>query len=268
MARRIYGIMPQEILVVEDEPAVAEMIRFGLEGVGYKIVLAANGQEALSLAGERNPDLIISDILMPVMDGYALYKELKKNPATARIPVLILTARGKMEDSFRVMGVDDFIVKPLDVDVLLSKIESYFKKAAPPKVKNVLVIGGTSTMMQSMAAQLQQRGCVVDMTIYESEVLMKAMKLRPAIIFIEAATAHASAEEMVRTLRRFSQFNDAKILIYSYLSAKDRQDKFNYLKISKINDVSQKCLEAGANEYIGHTSDPLFTEAINKYLNY
>ena len=259
--------MPQEILVVEDEPAVAEMIKFGLEHAGYRIVLAPDGQAALSLVNQQNPDLIISDILMPVMDGYAFYKELKKNPATSRIPVLILTARGKMEDSFRVMGVDDFIVKPLDVDVLLAKIESYFKKAAPVRIKNVLVVGGSAGIVQNIAAPLQKKGCVAETTIYGSEVLVKAMKLRPEVILIEVTMAQSSAEDLVRTIRRFSQFKDARILVYSYLSVKDSNDKFNHLKLSKISDMSQKCLDAGANEYIGHTSEPLFSEAIDKYVN-
>ena len=261
--------MPQKILVVEDEPAIAEMIKFGLERAGYKIVLAVNGQEALFLVSQHNPDLIISDILMPVMDGYAFYKELKKNPATARIPVLILTARGKMEDSFKVMGVDDFIVKPLDVDVLLAKIASSLQKAAPkPRAaKNVLVVGSVLFVVQNIAGQLRDKGCVVETTTDGSEVVTKAMKFKPDIILIEVTMSKAPPEEIVRALRCISQFNLACILIYSYLSAKDIGNDFTYLKLSTISDARLNCLNAGADEYIGHFSEPLFLETIEKYLD-
>ncbi len=263
--------MSHEILVVEDELAIAEMIKFGLEHAGYKIVLASNGQEALSLVIRHNPDLIISDILMPVMDGYVFYKELKKNPAASRIPILILTARGKMEDSFRVMGVDDFMVKPLDVDVLLIKIENFLKKdipvAQPQKTKNVLVVGSAPVIVQNIAEQLKKKGCGVETTIYGSEVMIKVMKLKPDIILIEVIMSQASPEEIVHAIRRSSQFNSTRILIYSHLSAKDSGNQFNHLKLSKISDSSQKCLDAGANEYIGHSSEPLFAETVNKYLD-
>ncbi|HLD70182.1 MAG TPA: response regulator [Candidatus Omnitrophota bacterium] len=263
--------MAQEILVIEDEPAVAEMIKFGLERAGYKIILAPNGQEALFLVSRRSPDLIISDILMPVMDGYVFYKELKKNPAAARIPVFILTARGKMEDSFRVMGVEDFIVKPLDVDTLLVKIENLLKKdtlaAQPQKTKNVLVVGSAPVIVQNIVVQLNKKGCSVETTIHGSEVMTKAREFKSDIILIEAIMAPATSEEIVLAIRRSSQFNGTSILIYSYLSAKERDNKSNHLKLSKISDSSQKCLDAGADEYIGYSSDPLFARTINKYLD-
>lgn len=262
--------MTQEILVIEDEPVVAEMIKFGLERAGYKIVLAPNGQEALSLMNRHNPDLIISDVLMPVMDGYAFYKEFKKNPAAPRIPVVILTARGKMEDSFRAMGVEDFIVKPLDVDSLLSRIENLLKKDPPvvqsQKIKKVLVAGSVPSVVQNIAAQLKKKGCAVETTIHGSEVVAKAGEFKSDIILIEAIMTPTTSDEIVQMIRRSSQFNRVRVLIYSCLSAKERADKFNHLKISKISDSSQKCLDAGANEYIGHSSEPLFIETINKYL--
>ena len=261
--------MSQKILVVEDETPVAEMIRFGLERAGYKVVLATNGEEGLFLISQHHPDLILSDILMPVMDGFAFYKELKKNPATANIPVLILTARGKMEDSFKVIGVDDFIVKPFDVDVLLGKISGSLQKVAPT-VKaghNVLVVGSVHAVVQKIVSQLKKQGCVVEATTDGSEVVAKTMKFKPDLILIEVTMPQAPPEEIVRSIRCLSEFHRTFILIYSYLTSKDLGNDFTYLKLSSINDSRINCLSSGANEYIGHYSEPLFLETISKYLS-
>jgi len=98
----------KKILVVEDEDTLRKMLVLELESAGYEVHQAGDGEAALLLIKETLPDLIISDVLMPNMDGFTFYKELKKNKITSDIPVLILTARGKMEDSFRVVGADDF----------------------------------------------------------------------------------------------------------------------------------------------------------------
>ena len=261
--------MSRKILVVEDEHPVAEMIKFGLEHAGYKVVLAVNGEEGLFLISQHHPDLIISDILMPVMDGFTFYKELKKNAATSHIPVLILTARGKMEDSFKVIGVDDFIVKPFDVDVLLAKIENFLQKV-PQAVntnKNILVVGSVAAVVEKIVSQMKKKGCLVESTTDGSQVLSKAMKFKPDLILIEVTMPQAPPEEIVRAVRCLSQFNRTSILIYSYLTAKDIGNNFTYLKLSSINDSRINCLNAGANEYIGHYSEPLFLETIEKYLN-
>ena len=260
--------MSRKILVVEDEAPVAEMIKFGLERAGYKVVLAGNGEEGLFLISQHHPDLIISDILMPVMYGFTFYKELKKNPATARIPVLILTARGKMEDSFKVIGVDDFIIKPFDVDVLLAKIEHSLQKVPQTTKmnKNVLVVGSAAAVVQKIVSQIKKWGCVVESTTDGTQVLTKAMQFKPDLILIEVTMSQAPPEEIVRAIRCISQFNRTSILIYSYLSAKDIGNDFTYLKLSSINDSRMNCLNAGANEYIGHYSEPLFLETIEKYL--
>ena len=260
--------MSRKILVVEDEPPIAEMIKFGLERAGYKVIWAANGEEGLFLARQQNPELIISDILMPVMDGFTFYKELKKDKSMSGIPVLILTARGKMEDSFKVIGVDDFIVKPFDVEVLLGKIEKSLRKVPAQKsTKNILVVGSIPAVVQNIMLQMKQRGCSVDSVTDGSDVLTKAMKFKPDMILIEITMSQAPAEEIVRALRCLSQFSMTFILIYSYLSSKDIGHDFTYLKLSSINEARMNCLEAGANEYIGNYSEPVFGETISKYLD-
>ena len=103
--------MDKKILLVEDEIEVLELSKRKLERAGYNIVTASNGKEGLETASIESPDLIISDIIMPVMDGFAFYKALKERRDTSNIPVIMLTAKGQMKDTFMVMGIDDFITK-------------------------------------------------------------------------------------------------------------------------------------------------------------
>lgn len=112
-----------KILVVDDESIVVDLLKEMLTNSGYSVVTAGNGREGLKRALDFTPDVIIADVLMPEMDGFIFYKELKLNQRTSKIPVIILTVRGKMEDTFRMLGVNGFIVKPYDTANLLSEIE-------------------------------------------------------------------------------------------------------------------------------------------------
>ncbi len=110
------------ILIVEDEAGTGHLLESVLVAKGHEVGLVPNGVKALAKIKERVPDLIISDIVMPEMDGFAFYKELKKNPAVFGVPVIILTAHSKMEDTFAVLGVDEFLIKPFETETLLAKV--------------------------------------------------------------------------------------------------------------------------------------------------
>ena len=112
----------KKILVVDDEEHLQKVIQQRLKSVGFEVFLAENGLIGLEKVGKAKPDLIITDVLMPEMDGFAFYKELKSNDETASIPVIILSAREKMEDSFRVLGAEHFVKKPYNPQELIKKI--------------------------------------------------------------------------------------------------------------------------------------------------
>lgn len=116
------------ILVVDDEPDMLGVIVQRLQANGYEVSTANHGQAALASLKKSTPDLIILDVLMPVMDGFTFYKEFKRDHAAAQIPVIVLTARNKMEDTFAAVGVDAFIAKPFDAQALLAKVEELLKK--------------------------------------------------------------------------------------------------------------------------------------------
>ena len=113
-----------KILVVDDEHDIVELLSFLLEKDGYAVTPAYNGQEALKAVEGDPPDLIILDIMMPVMDGYAVHAKLSENPATRSIPIIILTAKPKMRELFEVAtNVAAYIDKPFDPKSLREKVQ-------------------------------------------------------------------------------------------------------------------------------------------------
>lgn len=118
------------ILVIEDELQIRNNIQQILELSGYDVVVADNGEDGIDVAQSEQPDLIVSDIRMPRMDGYQLLSALQKNPITQDIPLIFLTARVEREDLRRAMslGADDYVTKPFTPEELLSAIETRLAK--------------------------------------------------------------------------------------------------------------------------------------------
>ncbi len=118
------------ILVVEDHEPLLQAIRMVLERAGYTVVTAADGEEGLKVLERVQPDLIIADIMMPHMDGYAFYEAVRARPGGLTIPFIFLTARTTREDILRgkMMGAEDYLTKPFDPEELLVVVRSRLKR--------------------------------------------------------------------------------------------------------------------------------------------
>lgn len=118
------------ILVVEDEQAIAEMIMTSLEMAGYQVKWAANGQIAHQMVMDEIPDLILADWMMPMMTGLELAKRLKRDENTAEIPIILLTAKSDEDDKINGFdaGVDDYVVKPFSPRELLARIKAVLRR--------------------------------------------------------------------------------------------------------------------------------------------
>jgi adenylate cyclase len=138
--------MAARILVVDDQRTNAEMVSGLLRNLGYEVELALNGQEALDLVREKGPDLVISDILMPGLDGYELCRRLRANAATALLPVILVTG---VEQTERIKGVeagaDDFLAKPVNWAELFAR------------VKRLLQVKALQDEIQQLNTKLEQR---------------------------------------------------------------------------------------------------------------
>lgn len=128
-ARTEATAFPARILVVDDAPEIQELLQAHLEGAGYQVLTASDGQEALAVVAAQVPDLILLDVMMPVLDGYEVCRRLKANDETAFIPIIILTAHQDFEYRLRgiELGADDFLGKPFNHLELLTRVRSLLR---------------------------------------------------------------------------------------------------------------------------------------------
>lgn len=137
--------MSQLILVVDDEISLVKVVRGYLEQAGYQVVTASNGREALFAAREHQPDLIILDLMMPVMDGFAFIREYQREGST---PIIALTAR--MDEMDKVlgleMGADDYITKPFSPRELVARVRAILRRAGGAQPESNMLRAGALTL--------------------------------------------------------------------------------------------------------------------------
>jgi two-component system phosphate regulon response regulator PhoB len=135
--------MKARILIVEDEEALALLLRYNLEAEGYEVETVARGDEADLLLKERLPELVVLDWMLPGLSGIELCRRLRSRPATRRLPVIILTARGEESERVRGLatGADDYIVKPFSVPELIARVRALLRRALPERLADVLTFG-------------------------------------------------------------------------------------------------------------------------------
>ena len=122
-----------KIVLADDEQQVRDMVAFKLKASGHRVLPARDGGEAMALVAAESPDLIILDIMMPVLDGFEVLHRLKADPALQAIPVIILSAKGREQDVLAGLrgGAVDYIVKPFSLKELTGRVELALRKREP-----------------------------------------------------------------------------------------------------------------------------------------
>jgi two-component system phosphate regulon response regulator PhoB len=134
------------ILIVEDEAALATLLRYNLEKEGYRVCEAGDGEEALAVAAERKPDLTLLDWMLPSLSGIEVCRQLRRKSATRDMPIIMLTARGEEGDKIRGLntGADDYMTKPFSVPELMARVRALLRRAQPVAQKGSLVFADIS----------------------------------------------------------------------------------------------------------------------------
>ena len=168
-----------EILVVEDDEAIADLVCLNLNREGYHCSCARDGMEGIRLIGEGTYDLVLLDIMLPGVDGYVLLEEIKP----AGTPVIFLTAKGAVEDRIRGLkaGADDYLVKPFQVGELMARVEALLRRTGAKST--VLRFGDVTVCLDSR--QVTKGGCPVVLTAKEFDLLAELIQHRNVALYRE-----------------------------------------------------------------------------------
>ena len=160
--------MPKKILIVEDEANIRELLRLYLEREGYTVLEAENGVEGIKKWKSDKPDMLLLDVMMPVMDGWAVCREIR---AESDVPIIMLTAKGETADrvSGLEMGADDYIVKPLEMPEVIARVRAVFRRMAPDDAPEKLSFDNLG--IDKQAYDLVIKGKRVDAPPKEIELL-------------------------------------------------------------------------------------------------
>lgn len=160
--------MPKKILIVEDEANIRELLRLYLEREGYTVLEAENGVEGIKKWKSDKPDMLLLDVMMPVMNGWEVCREIR---AESDVPIIMLTAKGETADrvSGLEMGADDYIVKPLEMPEVIARVRAVFRRIAPDDAPEKLSFD--NLVIDKQAYDLVIKGKRVDAPPKEIELL-------------------------------------------------------------------------------------------------
>jgi two-component system phosphate regulon response regulator PhoB len=134
---------PTHVLVVEDEAALADLLKYNLEKEGYQVRVAMDGEEAMVAAEERSPDLVLLDWMLPKASGVEVCRRLRARQETRNTPIVMLTARGEESDRVRGLdiGADDYITKPFSMTELLARLRAVMRRIRPALAEDKVRVG-------------------------------------------------------------------------------------------------------------------------------
>jgi two-component system phosphate regulon response regulator PhoB len=159
------------VLIAEDESALVTLLRYNLEREGYRVVEATDGEEALLLAAEEKPDLVLLDWMLPQLSGIEVCRRLRARPESRNVPILMLTARGEEADRVRGLntGADDYITKPFSMTELLARLRAVMRRIRPSLAEGTVKVGDIE--MDRVAHRVRRSGREVHLGPTEYKLL-------------------------------------------------------------------------------------------------
>ena len=202
-------IMAKTVLVVDDDPDIAQLVRIQLESNGYRVLTANRGQKALEILNERTVDLILLDRILPDMEGLTLLDRLKTDPDTGGIPVIMLTV---VEDEGDAMprGASAYLIKPVNEQLLLDQVEAVLTRQG-----RVLIVEDDQDTLTMINRALRRVGFTTDIAGDGYEALASARRFRPDVIILDLRLPGMDGYETLSHLKRNISTSTVPIIVIS-----------------------------------------------------
>ena len=221
--------MEEKILVVDDESAISDIIKFNFEKEGYLIDTADNGKGAIELAAENDYDLILLDIMMPKLNGFEALREIRK---FSDVPVIMLTAREDEVDKVLglELGADDYVVKPFSMRELLARVKAVLRRsdAQEKKEKDTKILKAKDLEINLEKYQVKRGEKNIELTLREFE-LLKFLASHPGIVF--------SREELLQEVWEYEYYGDIRTVDVTVRRLRekieDENKDFKYIKTKR-----------------------------------
>ena len=170
------------VLVVEDEPDIAQLIEYHLQREGFSTLVAGSGTEALGVVERERPSLVLLDIMMPDLDGLEVCRRLKRDSATRDVPIIMVTAKGEESDIVvgLELGADDYITKPFSPKVLIARVKTVLRRREG-ETDGRLVLGGGTILIDPARHAVEIDGVPVDLTLTQYR-LLHFLSQRPGFV--------------------------------------------------------------------------------------
>lgn len=204
--------MTPHILVVEDEAALVELLRYNLEEEGFRVSDAADGEAALAAVAEDKPDLVVLDLMLPLISGLEICRQLRRRPETRGLPIIMLTARGEESDRIRGLdsGADDYVTKPFSPSELVARVRAVLRRARPALAQDSLGYG--DLVMDLATRRVTREGRAIHLSPTEFRLLQHFMEhpgrvfsreqLLDAVWGLDAEVEPRTVDAHIRRLRK------------------------------------------------------------------
>jgi two-component system phosphate regulon response regulator PhoB len=192
----------KRVLLVEDEPAIAEILEYNLEQEGFEVEVVGQGDLAFGIIRQRPPDLILLDLMLPGLDGLELTRLLKREPLTARIPLIMVTARDEEVDRIvgLELGADDYVTKPFSPREVVLRVKAVLRRGRPREEQG--------EMLEAGPVRVDVRGHRV--WVDEEEVVLTATEFRLLSILVERCGRVQSRSQLLQDVWEYTEEVDSR----------------------------------------------------------
>ncbi|MEI6337925.1 MAG: response regulator transcription factor [Verrucomicrobiota bacterium] len=170
--------MADTVLIVEDEADVVDLLRYNLSKAGFSVLIAKDGLQGLEMARKNRPDIIVLDIMLPGMDGYAVCKALKKDPGTESLPIVMLTAKSELNERVHGLeiGADDYVTKPFSPRELVLRVQALLRRLHTSNQGDALEVD--DFQVNKSTFEIRLKGQRLELTVTEFKLLTLLIERR------------------------------------------------------------------------------------------